>query len=375
MKISNSQAVSESGGGFDAIELNIFNRSALIILNATAGRYGGAFVCEHRVSMRSSTVHIQHTKAGSGGGGLYAIGEVDIGGSSTVKISNSHTVSGYGGGLYAKKELKVSNRSALMILNATAPGNGGGFYAGGKVAISSSTVSIQRARAGKLGGGFCAEGSIALSDASTVAMSDTHAGVDGGGFMVATALATHNSSMSTANSTAERTGTAGRVDGQVLLSSQSSLDIHHAEGDANSAVLAASCLQLHPESSLFLEGIIGRHGLYLQNSCSSSLCSNTTFHVAEGAALDATGRLSSGLLSVNACPHEEVRLSGIHLRSWNSSLLTTRPRYVVVDNVNIHYLPPVDHLQVLAAQDRVWFRLYWKRPQKYPLRWSSIFSI
>ena len=291
-----------------------------------------------------------------------------------MKISNSHAVSGNGGGFDAN-DLKVSSRSTLIILNATAGGRGGGVYAGGKVAIGSSTVGIQHAAARAYGGGFYAKDSMALADASTVAMSDTYAGVAGGGFKVGTALTIHNSSMSMANSTAVHTGTAGRVDGMVLLSSQSSLDIHHAEGAANSAVLVASCLQLHPDSNLVLEGIVGGHGFDLQNSACSPLCSNTTFQVADGAALNATGRLGSGLLSVEACPHEEVRLSGIHLHSWNSSLLTTRPRYVVVDNVNIHYLPPVDHLQVLAAQDRVWFRLYWKRPQKYPLRCSSIFSI
>ncbi|CAK9110651.1 Putative outer membrane protein PmpB [Durusdinium trenchii] len=180
-------------------------------------------------------------------------------------------------------------------------------------------------------------------------MSDTYAGVAGGGFEVGTVLTIHNSSMSMANAAAEGTGTAGRVDGMVLLSSQSSLDIHHAEGDANSAVLVASCLQLHPDSNLVLIDINGGHGLDLQNAGCSPLCANTTFQVADGAALNATGRLSSGLLSVKACPHEEVRLSGIHLRSWNSSLLTTRPSYVVVDNVNIHYQPPVDNLQILGV--------------------------
>ena len=176
--------------------------------------------------------------------------------------------------------------------------------------------------------------------------------------MVGGGLTIHNGSMWMANSTAVRTGTAGRVDGLVLLSSQSSLDIHQAEGDGNSSVLAASCLQLHPSSTLALEGIIGGHGLDLQNGGCSSLCRNTTFQVTDGAALNAMGRLSSGLLSVEACPSEEVRLSSIHLQSWNSSLLTTRPSYVVIDHVDIHYRPPVDNLQILAAQDLPFLHQY-----------------
>ncbi|CAK9110650.1 Probable outer membrane protein PmpB (Polymorphic membrane protein B) [Durusdinium trenchii] len=405
LKIWNSRAVSGIGGGFDTQELRVSN-SSLIILNATAGTYGGGVCAQRRVTLHSSTVSIQSTnagklgggftvadeiliadmsnvtisdavakkgggfhvekrlqmrshstlnlenvEAGDSGGGLYSLGEVDIGGSSTVKISNGHAVSGYGGGFDVWAELKLSNRSTLIVLNVTAGINGGGVSAGGKVAINNSTVSIQNATSGQSGGGFFANGGMALVDASIVAMSDTHAGVDGGGFMVRTALTMHNGSMSTANSSAERTGTAGRVDGLVLLLSQSSLDIHQAEGDGNSSVLAASCLQLHPSSTLALEGVIGGHGLDLQNGGCSSLCRNTTFQVTDGAALNAMGRLSSGLLSVEACPSEEVRLSSIHLGSWNSSLLTTRPSYVVIDNVDIHYRPPVDNLQILAAQE------------------------
>ncbi|CAK9008684.1 Putative outer membrane protein PmpB [Durusdinium trenchii] len=278
---------------------------------------------------------------------------------STVNISNGQAVFGDGGGFQAVSEdgagfdveegLKISNGSTLIILNATAGRFGGGFYAGNKVAISNSTVTIQYAAAAVKGGGFYAQGDVTFADASTFAMSDTSAG-DGGGFWVHTVLTIDNGSMRVANSTAERTGTAGRVDGMVSLSSQSSLDIHQAKGDRNSSALVASCLQLHSDSNFVLEGIIGGHGVDLQNNGCSSLCTNMTFQVATGAALHATGGLSSGLLSVKTCSSEVVRLSGIHLQSWNSSLLTTRPSYVVVDNVSIHF-EPVDKLQILAAQD------------------------
>ncbi|CAK9017602.1 unnamed protein product [Durusdinium trenchii] len=347
----------ESGGGFVAFDGVVIDEMSVVsISGAVAGAGGGGFSTSNpdkRLQVTNqSTLNLQNVKAKFGGGGFLSQGEVEIGGSSAVKISDSHTDFGDGGGFEARKELRVSNGSTLVIRNATAGGLlGGGFYAGGKVAVRNSTVSIQHAASGQYGGGFFANGGIALVDASTVAMSDTHAGVDGGGFKVATVLAIHNSSMSMANSTAARTGTAGHVDGQVLLSSQSSLDIHQAKGDGNSAVLVASCLQLHPESNVVLDGIIGGHGLDLQNSCSFSPCTNTTFQVADSAALSASGRLSSGLLSAKVCPHEEVRLSGIHLCSWNSSLLTTRPTSVVVDDVSIHYQPPVNNLQILAAQD------------------------
>ena len=352
VKISNSQAVSGDGGGFRAYkEIEISNGSTLIIVNAKAGGSGGGFYSQEKVAMRSSTVSISHASAVQNGGGFNALGEVQIAESSTVQIDNSQAVTGGGGGFVAENELEVSSGSTLIILKATARGNGGGFYASGKVAMSNATVSIQHAAAGQHGGGFYVADSIALA-ACTVAMSGTYAGIDGGGFMVFGGLLTiYNGSMSMANSTTMRTGAAGRVYGLVLLSSQSTVDIHQAKGDESSSILVARCLQLHPNSNLVLKDINGGHGVDLQNSGCSPLCSNTTFQVADGAALNATGRLSSGLLSVEACPHEEVRLSGIHLHSWNSSLLTTRPSYVVINDVDIHYQPPVDNLQILDAEE------------------------
>ena len=157
--------------------------------------------------------------------------------------------------------------------------------------------------------------------------------------------------MSISNSTALGSGSAGRADGQVLLLSQSNLMVKDAQGQENSSVLAASCLHLRDRSQVLFDGLVGGHGVELQNNGCSALCSNSTFHVAEDAALNASGRLSSGFLSLTACPKEKVRLSGIHLRSWSSALLSTRPSSVVVDQVSVDYEPPVNNLQVLAAKD------------------------
>ena len=157
--------------------------------------------------------------------------------------------------------------------------------------------------------------------------------------------------MSIGNSTAAGSGSGGRAVGQVLLSAQSNLAVTHAQGLDNSSVLAASCLHLRDRSHVLFEDVIGGHGVELKNSGCSALCSNSTFHVAEDAALNASGRLSSGFLSLAACPKEKVRLSGIHLRSWSSALLSTRPSSVVVDQVSVDYEPPVNNLQVLAAKD------------------------
>ena len=146
-------------------------------------------------------------------------------------------------------------------------------------------------------------------------------------------------------------GGAFAVEGPVLLSSQSSLLVKDAQGLGNSSVLAASCFRVLDRSHVLFEGVIGGHGVELDNTGCSALCSNSTFHVAEDAALNASGHLSSGLLSLAACLKEEVRLSGIHLHSWSSSLLSTRPSSVVVDHVSVDYEPPVNNLQVLAAKD------------------------
>eukprot|EP00435_Cladocopium_sp_Y103_P002100 s757_g1.t1 len=242
----------------------------------------------------------------------------------------------------------MSTGSRLVIRNATAGKYGGGFYAKGKTLISRSTISIQNATARQRGGGF--SGAVAAIKESTITMFSIHAGADGGAFSVL-GLTLHRSSMWVSNSTALGSGSIGHVDGQVLLSSQSTLVVKHARGREGSRVLAASCLHVRDGSHILFEGVIGGHGLELDNSRCSSVCSNITFDVAADAALNASGRLSSGLLSLASCPKEKVRLSGIHLHSWSSALLSTRPSSVGVGQVTINYEPPIDNLQVLAAKD------------------------
>ena len=136
--------------------------------------------------------------------------------------------------------------------------------------------------------------------------------------------------------------------------------VKQAQGHGNSSVLVASCLHLRDRSRLLFEDVVSGRGVELQNSGCSSSCSNSTFHVAADAVLNASGRFSSGLLSIAACPKEKVRLSGIHLQSWSSALLSTQgtqgtqgtqPSSVVVDHVTIDYEPPIHNLQVLAAKD------------------------
>ena len=140
------------------------------------------------------------------------------------------------------------------------------------------------------------------------------------------------------------------MDNRALLTSQSQLVVRHAKGN-NSAVLTADCLHIHPGSAFLMENVKGGHAVKLQNSGCSSECSNRTLQMETGAALNTTGHLSLGLLSVAACPNETVRLSGIHLRSWSSPLLSPQPNHVVIDDVSIHYEPPLKNLPILTAKD------------------------
>ena len=338
------------GGGFCASDGVVIDEMSSVSISNSRSRWGGGFSTSKRLRVaNSSAVSLQNVTAGSHGGGFLAFGEVEIAGNSTINISNSRAESGDGGGFDTGKGLKVSTGSRLIIRNATAGVSGGGFYARGKTLISRSTVSIQNATARQLGGGFSAEGVAVIQD-STVALFSAHASADGGAFSVF-GLTLRRSSMSIGNSTAAGSGSGGRADGQVLLSAQSTLVVKHAQGLDNSSVLAASCLHLRDQSQILFEDALGGHGVELQNSGCSDVCSNSTFHVAEDAAFNASGRLSSGLLSLAACPKEKVRLSGIHLQSWSSALLSTRPSSVVVDQVSVEYKPPVNNLQVLAAKD------------------------
>ena len=205
-------------------------------------------------------------------------------------------------------------------------------------------------RAGLLGGGFFA-GGLALVNASTVALFSTHAGAGGGAFSVRE-LTLHRSSLSISNSTALGSGSAGLVDGQVLISSRSNLVVKDVQGLDNSSVLAASCLHLRDRSHILFGGVVGGHGVATAKQWVLRLFAQTERSMSkQDAALNASGRLSSGFLSLAACQKEKVRLSGIHLHSWSSSLLSTRPSSVVVDQVSIAYKPPIDNLQVLGAKD------------------------
>jgi len=348
----------EHGGAFRTGEgLNVSTGSRLIIRNAKAGKQSGGFQSGRLQVTDGSFLNLEDVTAGSHGGAFVSLGEVEIAGNSTVNISNSRAESGYGGGCYIEKGLNVSTGSRLTIRNAEAQDGGGGFYAKGETLISTSTLSIQDARARQLGGGFLATGRVVIN-ASTVDMFSTYAGANGGAFAVI-ALSLHTSSMSISNSTALGSGSGGHADGQVLLSAQSTLVVKHAkgvvkhaQGPDTSSVLFAGCFHMLDRSHMLFEDVAGGHGVELQNSGCSAHCSNSTFHVAEDAALNASGRLSSGFLSLAACPkEEEVRLSGIHLHSWSSALLSTRPSYVVVDQVSVEYKPPVNNMQVLAAKD------------------------
>ena len=333
------------GGGFAAIDDVVIDGMSRVSISDSKSRWGGGYHTDGRLQVtNSSVVSLQNVTAGSHGGGFLVLGEVEIAGNATINISNSRAESGNGGGFRAENCLKMSTGSTLIIRNSAAGKSGGGFY------VEGSTVGIQDATARRRGGGLTAEGVAVIQD-STVALFSAQAAADGGAFSVV-GLTLRRSSMSIGNSTAARSGSGGRVDGQVLLSSQSTLVVTDAQGLDNSSVLVAGCLHLRDGSHVLFESVDGGHGVELDNSGCSAVCSNSTFYVEPDAALNASGRLSSGLLSLAACPKEKVRLSGIHLRSWSSALLSTRPSSVVVDEVSVDYEPPVNNLLVLAAKDR-----------------------
>ncbi|CAL1141939.1 unnamed protein product [Cladocopium goreaui] len=349
ISIQNATA-QEIGGGFCASDEVVINEMSSVSISTSRSRFGGGFHADERLQVTNrSAVSLQNVTAQKYGGGFNAIGDVEIAGHSTVKISNSRAEAQNGGGFDTEKGLKVSNGSRLIIRNAAAGNHGGGFFAKGKTLISRSTVNIQNATARQLGGGFSAERVAVIQD-STVAMFSTDAGADGGAFAVL-ALSLHRSSMSISNSTALGSGSGGLADGQVLLLSESNLVVKDAQGLDNSGVLAAGCLHLRDRSRILFEDARGGHGVQLQNSGCSDVCSNSTFYVEADAALNASGRLSSGFLSLASCPKEKVHLSGIHLHSWSSALLSTRPSSVIIGQVTIDYEPPIDNLQVLAAKD------------------------
>lgn len=193
---------------------------------------------------------------------------------------------------------------------------------------------------------------------------DATAGGDGGAFTLMLGLTLKNASLVVRNSTA--LGSTALVHGPLMVSSLSRVVLEHAKCGENFSVLAASCLQLDPQAAVLLEDVAGGHGLHLDNDACSSDCSNGTFQVDSGAALNASGRLSLGLLFMQTCQSETVRLAGIHLDSWSGPLLSTSPSRVVIDDVTIDYEPPFSNLEIVAAKERV-FCAFLKRKVRWVL--------
>ena len=353
LSIANSHAVSKTGlgGGFGTdMYLQVTSSSTLQIRNVTAGYGGGLWVGGKVELLGKSNLVIDTAKAGKDGGGILAKGEVVVAGMSTLSIANSHAVSktGLGGGFGTDMYLQVTNSSTVQIYNATAA-SGGGFSAQqGLTVTDRSTIALSGTRAEVTGSGFYA-GLASLTDSEMI-IKDATAGGDGGAFTLMFGLTLKNASLVVRNSTSM--GSAGLVHGPLMVSSCSRVVLQHAKCGENSSVLAASCLQLDPQAAVLLEEVAGGHGLHLDNDACSSDCSNGTFQVDSVAALNASGRLSFGLLFMQTCGSETVRLAGIHLDSWSGPLLSTSPSRVVIDHVTIDYKPPFSNLEIVAAKER-----------------------
>ncbi|CAK9029574.1 Probable outer membrane protein pmp20 (Polymorphic membrane protein 20), partial [Durusdinium trenchii] len=112
VKISDSQAVSGHGGGFEAATgLQLTEGSAIFIENATAGRKGGAAFSEGNVVINSSNVSIQYANAGRKGGGFHFRGLTIYRG--FMSISNS-TADLSSGGLVEDRAL-LTSQSQLVV--------------------------------------------------------------------------------------------------------------------------------------------------------------------------------------------------------------------------------------------------------------------
>ncbi|CAE7260815.1 pmpB [Symbiodinium microadriaticum] len=408
--IRNTASSSSYGGGFSAEQgVLVSNNSLITIRDSTSREHSGGF-CSKRLEVTSrSAVQIERTQAGGSGGGFSADDAV-VAGQSKVTVSDSHAIEGSGGGFQTAKlylesnssidlrttsagnsgggvyadnfkagshALVVANGSTLGVGNATARVDGGGLCIYGRAVITgwskvhtsdchttlldgggvavfeslllneSSDVHIQNATAGRSGGGLHAEGTITIAGSSTLATSNTSCEEDGGDSPPGLAL--HDGMFVVSDSRSTGKGAAGFVQDRVFLGPGSGLYVHKAVGSDLSSVVAARSLQLSPGATVLLEDAVGGLGLDLRNSDCPSALANRTVEIAAGASLKASGRLGSGFLSLETCPFEVVHLSGIHLQSWSSPLLSTQAHKVVVRDVSIDYEPPLHDVLVLAT--------------------------
>ncbi|CAE7594077.1 pmpB [Symbiodinium natans] len=360
--ISDSHALKGSGGGLLAAKLSLSESSTVVVQTASAGKNGGGvYVCgcllgsskvedsEVMVITTRSSLSIQNAVATLSGGGLAASGTVVVSDKALLETRDSRAIKGDGGGC-GLSSLLMTGDSSINIQNATAGYTGGGLHVGERLLVDASTLNVSGASAARAGGGIYVANATLRGDFAAN-LRNVAAGHDGGGFWARDALVL-DGTMVISNATANGTAVAGRAQGQVRLEPGSQLLIRNAAGDPASSILAAGCMQLSPAAALLMEAVTGGHGLDLQNA-DCSICANQTLEVADGAFLNASGELSSlssGFLSMATCLHERVRLSGIHLQSWSSPLLSTRADHVTVEDVHIDYAPPLREVLVLATE-------------------------
>eukprot|EP00435_Cladocopium_sp_Y103_P068799 s64_g32.t1 len=384
-------ATDGEGGGFNVQGLQVTNGSSITIEQASARKSGGGFLALEQVSVTSgSTLSMSNCTAEDGnGGGFVAFEQVNVDSGSTLSMSNCTAEGGNGGGIFAQKGLQATNSSSISIQHARAgrfgggwfalaqvsvtsgstlsmfnctvvDGNGGGFNAQRLQVTNASRITIEQARAGNFGGCFIAWDHITVTSGSTMTMSNCTANGDGGGFNAQKGLEVSNGSSVTVRAAIAPSSAGIKAIGQVKVMDRSVLKVQQSHGkqsQSTSHAISAECFQLGQESKLLLEGNIARQGLSLERR--ELLCTQTArcnaFEVAENAVVEAQGgQISDGLVFIHGmagCPIERLELSRIHASSWIGPLIRAPNHLVVLQDITVRYLYPVEKELIVASHE------------------------
>ena len=259
--ILDSTAGTGGGGGFHSGGLEL-RASLMSVRGGKAESLGGAFwlasVYEERshVSVADSRVYIEECMAGAIGGGFItgSTDEVRISGS-VLKVFNVQAGQRSGG--FDVGSLQVSS-SVLQLENTTVyPGKVGAFHVWGRMVIGNhSNVTISRTSAEESTGGFNAETSLEVIDGSMLSIQQANTLGPIGGFRASGPIRiAGGSALQISNSTARADNGGGLwADHDVVVTGRSQLSISDStSGRSGGGLEVKGSLRVMDQSIVSLE--------------------------------------------------------------------------------------------------------------------------
>uniref|UniRef100_A0A7S4GPA0 Tyrosine-protein kinase ephrin type A/B receptor-like domain-containing protein n=1 Tax=Oxyrrhis marina TaxID=2969 RepID=A0A7S4GPA0_OXYMA len=241
----------------DSMMQYVFNATDATIsaIGTSAVGLGGVLDVFAGVHLERSVLIMQNVRSESGGG-IYADGDLEVGGHSELKFTNGTAV-GAGGALLVRRGLNVQPESLVEVNNCSAR-SGGGIFA---VSLTvEGQLSVIGARSGEIGGAAEVQGAFLVGTAGSVVVSDASAGLDGGGIRAAR-VDVHDGGRVSFAGTRSGAGGGALSCGPIVLHRNASVQIENSYAAMAGGGLSGDSLDVSPDASLeIVQAIAGGEG-------------------------------------------------------------------------------------------------------------------